>query len=134
MTYFDSKTSARCYTAIDNEFASGSDSYSQTCWNDINHWVMHWQADTSWQGSSSNIWSNINWHAYGDSSIPTYFEWCIIPHYTHKTTAVVSDTVYSHSQSYYGLQAQLSGWSGAEIENPLDNVSFRVEFQQRALP
>lgn len=117
---------------IYNGFLSGSDSYTQTCWNDLTTWSMSFSADTTWQGTYSNDWRNVNWKISGTES---YLEWCIFPFYTHSTKAIVSGTGYSDFDTYYGLQAiGPHGWSANDIENPWDDISFKVEFKQRQIP
>ena len=119
---------------VSNGFASGSDSYSQSCWGDTNTWSMTWQADTTWSGYSSNDWREVNWSVTGDSALPVYQEYCVFPFYTEKTTVIVSGTGYSDSQSHYANTAYLGGWSGNDIENPWDDITFKVEFKQKSIP
>ena len=117
---------------INNGFLSGSDSYTQNCWNRSTTWSMSFSADTSWQGTYSKQWRNINWEVSGDR---VYYEWCIFPFYTQSTKATVSGTGYSNSNTYYGNNAiGPYGWTANDIENPWDDISFKAEFKQQQIP
>ena len=119
-------------TTINNGFVSGSDMYEQNCMGQSSTWSMSYSADTTWLGTSSNDWSNVNWRVGGEEA---YLEFCLFPYYTHETKVTVRGTDYSHTKSFNGLYAfGPFGWSGAEIENPWDDLEFKVEFKQRSFP
>ena len=122
---------------VNSNFASGSDKYFQTCWENTNTWAMEWQADTTWDATSSKSWRNVNWSITGKGidPFPPYFEWCVFPFYTERTDVTVSGTGYEDKASYYGRQAYLYGWSANDIKNPNDtNLKFKVEFIQHSIP
>ena len=117
---------------INNGFLGGSDSYTQTCWNHSTTWGMSFSADTTWMGTYSSEWRNINWAVTGEQ---IHYAWCIYPHYTQAAKATVSGTGYSNHNTYYGFQAiGPAGWSASDIENPWDDINFKVEFKQRPIP
>ena len=117
---------------IYNGYLGGSDSYSQTCGSNTTTWNMSFSADTSRTGSSSNDWRNVNWSI---SESWLYYSWCVFPQYTYATDVTVSGTDYSNPDTFYGGQAiGPYGWSANDIENPWDDINFKVEFKQRLLP